>query len=70
MATSEIVKAWKSEDYRNTLSADQRAELPAHPAGLIEFAEPQLQDESLFGPEAGRCKFITHQTLNKGSKCR
>lgn len=57
MPTMEIVRAWKDEAYRDTLTTEQRAQLPAHPSGVIEFGEPQLEDESLFGPETHRCKF-------------
>ena len=67
MPTMEIVKAWKDEEYRDTLTAEQRAQLPPHPSGLIEFGVPQLEDESLFGPQAGKCKFVTNST-NQG-KC-
>jgi mersacidin/lichenicidin family type 2 lantibiotic len=70
MPTSEVVRAWKDEDYRETLTAEQREQLPPHPSGVIEFEEPRLEDESLFGPAAGRCKFVTHHTLNHGNKCQ
>jgi mersacidin/lichenicidin family type 2 lantibiotic len=48
MQTSEIVRAWKDEDYRGSLTAVARAELPEHPAGVIEFEQPELEDETLF----------------------
>ena len=54
MPTMEIVRAWKDQDYRDTLTAEQLAELPEHPAGVIEFGQPELDDESLFGPMAGK----------------
>lgn len=62
MATIEIVKAWKDAEYRDALTTAQLAELPEHPSGVIEFGQPQLEDESLFGPEAHKCKFITNST--------
>jgi mersacidin/lichenicidin family type 2 lantibiotic len=62
MPTMEIVKAWKDEEYRDTLTAEQRSQLPAHPSGVIEFGQAQLEDESLFGPAAGKCKFVTKST--------
>jgi mersacidin/lichenicidin family type 2 lantibiotic len=65
----EIVKAWKDEEYRDTLTTEQLAQLPQHPSGVIEFEQPKLEDESLFGPEVARCKFITHHTENRGNKC-
>jgi mersacidin/lichenicidin family type 2 lantibiotic len=70
MPTMEIVKAWKDEEYRDTLTMEQLAQLPEHPSGIIEFEQPQLEDEGLFGPEVGRCKIITHYTNNNGKKCR
>jgi len=60
MPTIEVVKAWKDEEYRDTLTVEQRAQLPQHPAGVIEFWAPQLEDESLFGPALRRCKFISN----------
>jgi mersacidin/lichenicidin family type 2 lantibiotic len=65
MPTMEIVRAWKDEEYRDTLTAEQLAQLPEHPSGLIEFGEPELEDESVFGPQAGGCKFYT-KTTNTG----
>jgi len=70
MQTTEIVQAWKDEDYRDSLSKDQLAQLPIHPSGIIEFEKPLLRDESLFGPETHRCKFLSHHTQNNGQKCR
>ncbi len=68
MPTMEIVRAWKDEEYRDTLTIEQRAQLPAHPSGVIEFGEPQLEDESLFGPEAGsRCKYLSNIFSGKGN---
>ena len=48
MKTNEVVRAWKDEDYRDTLTAENRAELPQNPAGAIEFEQPELEDETLF----------------------
>jgi len=62
MPTMEIVKAWKDEEYRATLTAEQRAQLPEHPSGIIEFEQPELEDESMFGPAAGHCKIYTNYT--------
>jgi mersacidin/lichenicidin family type 2 lantibiotic len=69
MPTIEIVKAWKDEEYRDTLTAEQLAQLPLHPAGVIEFGEPQLEDETLFGSPAGRCKVLTHHTNGCTNAC-
>jgi mersacidin/lichenicidin family type 2 lantibiotic len=33
----DIVRAWKDPEYRASLSDVERAQLPAHPSGLIEL---------------------------------
>jgi mersacidin/lichenicidin family type 2 lantibiotic len=35
----DIIRAWKDEDYRNSLSEAKRAQLPQNPAGLIELTD-------------------------------
>ena len=42
MSATDIIRAWKDDEYRRTLSAAQRAALPAHPAGIIELTEAEL----------------------------
>jgi mersacidin/lichenicidin family type 2 lantibiotic len=49
MMTIDVIRAWKDEDYRRSLSAEQLAQLPAHPAGGIEVRQ---SDRVSF--EAGR----------------
>jgi mersacidin/lichenicidin family type 2 lantibiotic len=39
-----VARAWKDAAYRNSLTAEQRAALPAHPAGSIELTSDELQD--------------------------
>jgi len=46
MKTNEVIRAWKDEDYRETLTPEHRAKLPQHPAGRIEFEQPELEDEA------------------------
>jgi mersacidin/lichenicidin family type 2 lantibiotic len=55
MPTLEIVRAWKDEEYRDTFTTEQRAQLPEHPSGVIEFEERGFEeDNSLrFVPAAG-----------------
>jgi mersacidin/lichenicidin family type 2 lantibiotic len=43
MSPVDIIRAWKSEEYRRSLSASERAALPAHPAGMIELTEAELE---------------------------
>ena len=44
MNPEDIIRAWKNPAYRQTLSAEQRALLPDHPAGPIELTDAQLDD--------------------------
>jgi mersacidin/lichenicidin family type 2 lantibiotic len=48
MSTIDVIRAWKDEDYRNSLSPEQREQLPTNPAGLVE-----LNDGDLNGVEGG-----------------
>ena len=42
MKRANIVRAWKDETYRNSLSEAERAALPENPAGLIEISDQEL----------------------------
>jgi mersacidin/lichenicidin family type 2 lantibiotic len=42
MSHVSIIRAWKDEEYRLSLSEAERALLPEHPAGLIELADAEL----------------------------
>jgi mersacidin/lichenicidin family type 2 lantibiotic len=44
----DLVRAWKDEEYWNSLSEEQKALLPENPAGLID-----LTDEALNGVVGG-----------------
>jgi mersacidin/lichenicidin family type 2 lantibiotic len=43
MSKLDIIRAWKDEEYRNSLTETQRALLPAHPAGLIELDQEEMR---------------------------
>lgn len=38
----DIIRAWKDADYRNSLSAAERAALPVNPAGDMGLTEEDL----------------------------
>jgi mersacidin/lichenicidin family type 2 lantibiotic len=42
MSYKNIIRAWKDEDYRLSLSEAERALLPEHPAGLIELSGAEM----------------------------
>jgi mersacidin/lichenicidin family type 2 lantibiotic len=49
MSKVNIIRAWKDEVFRLSLNAEQRALVPANPAGAIE-----LQDAELDGVSGGK----------------
>ncbi len=42
MSINNIIRAWKDEDYRLSLSEAERALLPENPAGLIELSGAEM----------------------------
>ena len=44
MSDLAVIRAWKDPQYRESLTEEQRAQLPAHPAGVIEFRVQELQE--------------------------
>ena len=42
MSTLDVIRGWKDEDYRRSLSHEQRAMLPEHPAGVIELSDEEM----------------------------
>lgn len=51
MSPLDIIRAWKDEEYRLSLTDEERALVPAHPAGLIKLEHTEL------GQAAGGNKF-------------
>lgn len=43
MSKFDIVRAWKDEAYRHSLSTEEQAQLPPHPSGEIELSDEVLQ---------------------------
>lgn len=42
MDSMNIIRAWKDNEYRTSLSEAEKALLPAHPAGLVELTDSEL----------------------------
>ncbi len=40
----DVVRAWKDEEYRSSLTEAQRAQLPENPAGMIELTDEALNE--------------------------
>lgn len=43
MSAVDVIRAWKDEAYRLSLSEEMRAQLPQNPAGLIEIPDDDLE---------------------------
>lgn len=42
MKNAHIIRAWKDQEYYNSLTSEQRAALPANPAGELSAVESEL----------------------------
>jgi mersacidin/lichenicidin family type 2 lantibiotic len=40
----DVIRAWKDEQYRASLTEEQRASLPANPVGMIDVSDAELED--------------------------
>jgi mersacidin/lichenicidin family type 2 lantibiotic len=43
MSNYNIIRAWKDENYRSSLSDEQLSQLPGNPAGEIELSDAEMQ---------------------------
>jgi mersacidin/lichenicidin family type 2 lantibiotic len=46
MSHVNVVRAWKDEEYRLSLTDAERAQLPENPAGFLELSETDLHQVS------------------------
>jgi mersacidin/lichenicidin family type 2 lantibiotic len=46
MTTDKIIRAWKDEDFRNTLTESERTALPGNPAGIIDLTDADIAKAS------------------------
>ena len=44
MSKIDVIRAWKDEEYRATLTPEQLAALPDNPAGMVELSDADLHD--------------------------
>lgn len=42
MTAKDIIRAWKDENYRQSLSEGERLTVPENPAGLVELTDDDL----------------------------
>jgi mersacidin/lichenicidin family type 2 lantibiotic len=39
----DVIRAWKDEQYRASLTEEQRASLPENPVGMVDVSEANLE---------------------------
>ncbi len=44
MSNSDIIRAWKDDDYSSSLSEAQRSLLPENPAGFVELSDEDMEN--------------------------
>ena len=63
----DVVRAWRDAEYRNSLSEEERAGLPEHPAGLARIDEELLK--GVVGGASLRCTTPAVSCVPPGSQC-
>ena len=53
----DIVRAWKDAEYRESLSDEELAQVPEHPAGEVELDEEELVN--IAGGSVGVCTLLS-----------
>ena len=48
----DVIRAWKDPSYRAGLSEDEKAMVPAHPAGLVDLSDEELKKASGLNTQA------------------
>ena len=46
MSKEDIIRAWKDSEYRDSLSEEQRSQLPENPAGLLDSTDTSMESIS------------------------
>jgi mersacidin/lichenicidin family type 2 lantibiotic len=62
MSNVNVIRAWKDEAYRLSLSEAERAQLPDNPAGLIEVSADEL-DQTIGGFQQAHTTGIAHASF-------
>ena len=71
MSKFDVIRAWKDEVYRRSLSAEQRTALPAHPIGAMELDDAQLDAVAAATDGHGGCGGgPSHGTGTGGNCCK
>ena len=66
MSVHKIIRAWEDPEYRDSLSAAERAGLPGNPAGAIELTDAEL-GQVLGGAQSGASTGCNTKTCTRGN---
>lgn len=74
MSIEDIIRAWKDEDFRDSLDKDSSDMVPKNPAGLVELPEGELRNVAGAGGEepdavTGWVCVLTLACLTAGLSC-
>ena len=73
MSNIDVIRAWKETKYRNSLSQQERAGLPEHPAGVIDLSDTELENVAGGSTEylltLGCCGGLTASTCGCSFNC-
>jgi mersacidin/lichenicidin family type 2 lantibiotic len=64
MTNHNIIRAWKDEEYRLSLTEQERASLPQHPAGRVE-----LSNAALDGAAGGITQYTIYHCWITAAEC-
>lgn len=67
MSKKQIIKAWTDEEYRDSLSENERAALPENPAGLIALDDGDL--DAIAGGTTLECFVDVTSLFSCGPTC-
>ena len=63
MSYQDIIRAWKDAGYRESLSEEQRSQLPENPAGTIEIPEQDMESIAGGGDSINACGQTTDPNM-------
>ena len=68
----DVVRAWRDEEYRNSLSPEELAGLPENPAGVAKVEESSLRN--VYGGIASKqidptCTTVAWSCVKPGQEC-
>jgi mersacidin/lichenicidin family type 2 lantibiotic len=67
MSVSDVIRAWRDPEFRDGLGTAERAALPAHPSGLIDLSDFDL--DAAIGGNAAKSPAVVCNKSKPLSTC-